>query len=254
MAISVLIGTHNSEKYLKKVIDCVKDYDEVLIYDKGSTDSTVEIAEAAGCTVLHMGCDANDLFFSHNQAIHKAKNDWILFLRPYELAPRSLRDYLEGFITDAVDVHGLFIPRRHFILDREDSNHYPDFKLRFFHRGGAVWNDEEGAIPSLPGRTSRIPAHMKNLAIIRLPESINEEIGNLEEYWGDSEISPQKIPLSRILTTTMATFMKEYIMKGKFRYGTAGYIAAVNHTMKDYFILAKKHEKHVMAGINDRLK
>lgn len=254
MAISVLIGTHNSEKYLHRVIDYVKDYDEVLIYDKGSSDSTVEIAKAAGCTVLHMGGNVEESFFTHNQAIQRAKNDWILFLRPNELAPRSLKDYLENFITSAGDIHGLFIPRRHFILDKEDSNHYPDFRLRFFHRGGAVWNDEEGSLPSVPGRTSRIPANRKNLAIIRLPESINEEIGHLEDYCASSAYIPKKIPLLHILSSTMGTFMREYILKGKFKYGTAGYIDAVNHTMKDYFILAKKHEKKVMADINDRLK
>lgn len=253
MAISVIIGTHNSAKYLRKVIEYVKDYDEVLIYDKGSTDDTVKIANEAGCTVLHMGND-DETFYTHNKAIKSAKNDWILFLRPNELAPRDLREYLYSFIGEAGDVRGLFIPRRHFLMDKEDKNNYPDFQLRFFHRDGAIWNDDEEGIPSLPGRTGRIPANKKSYALVRIPDSINNEIGHLEECCHDAGIDKRKIPLFEILSTTMGTFIKEYILKGKFRYGTTGYIDAVNNTMKDYFILAKTHEKNAMEEINKKLK
>ena len=253
MAITVIIGTYNSAKYIRKAIEFVKDYDEVLIYDKGSSDDTVEIAREEGCEVI----DATDkaIFGSvHNHAINKAKNEWILFLRPDELAPRDLKNYLDDFIAHAEEVHGLFIPRRNYLMNKEDTNNYPDFQLRFFHRGGTVWNDDESELPSVYGRTERLSAHNRKLALIHLPGSINESIGHLEDFCTDDETEPRKIPLMQIITTTMGTFMKEYIIKGKFRYGTIGYIDAVNTTMKDYFTLAKSHEKHAMKEINEKLK
>lgn len=253
MAITVIIGTHNSAKYIRKAIELVKDYDEVLIYDKGSSDDTVEIAREEGCEVID--ATENDIFGSiHNHAINTAKNEWILFLRPGELAPRDLKKYLDDFIANAEETHGLFIPRRNFLMNKEDFNNYPDFQLRFFHRGGTIWNDDEAELPSVYGRTERLSAHNRKLALIHLPGSINESIGHLEDFCTDSEIEPRKIPLMQIITTTMGTFMKEYILKGKFRYGTIGYIDAVNTTMKDYFTLAKRHEKHAMKEINEKLK
>lgn len=254
MAITVIIGTYNSAKYLRKAIEYVSDYDEVLIYDKGSTDDTIEIARQAGYEVIHTGADNQTGTQAHNNAIHKAKNDWILFLRPGELAPRELKKALDEFLKDPRDTHGLFIPRRNFLMNKEDFNNYPDFQLRFFHRGGTVWNDDEAELPSVYGRTDRLTAYNRRLAIIHLPGSINEAIGHLEQYCTDAYTEPRKIPLMEILTTTMGTFMKEYIMKGKFRYGTIGYIDAVNTTMKDYFTLAKRHEKHAMKEINEKLK
>ncbi|MDE5849491.1 MAG: glycosyltransferase [Muribaculaceae bacterium] len=254
MAITVIIGTCNSAKYIRKALDFVSDYDEVLIYDKGSTDDTIEIATQAGYEVIHtIDCDT-DGFQAHNNAIERAKNDWILFLRPGELAPRALKKYLDDFIKNPGDTHGLFIPRRHFLMNREDTNNYPDFQLRFFHRGGTVWNDDEAELPSVYGRTDRLPAYNRKLALIHLPGSINDAIGHLEQFHSDTDIVPRKIPLMEILTTTMGTFMKEYILKGKFRYGSIGYIDAVNTTMKDYFLLAKQHEKHAMKEINEKLK
>lgn len=254
MAISVIIGTYNSAKYIRKAIDCVKDYDEVLIYDKGSSDDTVEIAREAGYRVISADGNCINGESTHNYAIHQAKNEWILFLRPGELAPRELKTYLDKFIKDAGDTHGLFIPRRNFLMNEEDTNNYPDFQLRFFLRGGTVWNDDEDELPSVYGRTERISAHYKKYAIIHLPGSINETIGHLEGCCTDSDTEPRKIPLIEILTKTMGTFMREYVLKGKFKFGTIGYIDAVNTTMKDYFILAKRHEKYTMKEINEKLK
>ncbi|MDE7409344.1 MAG: glycosyltransferase [Muribaculaceae bacterium] len=254
MAISVIIGTYNSAKYIRKAIDCVRDYDEVLIFDYGSTDDTLETARQAGCNVIYTAGEDTDGYSAHNHAIHKAKNDWILFLKPGEIAPRDLKGYLEDFIKNPGDTHGLFIPRRHFLMNKEDFNNYPDFQLRFFHRGGTVWNDDESELPSVYGRTDRIPAQPRKYAIIQIPGTINDSIGHLEDSCPDGEIPSRKIPLIEILTTTMGTFMKEYILKGKFRYGTIGYIDAVNTTMKDYFILAKRHERNALEEINEKLK
>ena len=239
---------------MRKVFENVKDYDEVMIYDKGSTDDTVDIARQEGCNVIQTINNDEKLFQAHNYAINKAKNDWILFLRPNELAPRELKEYLEKFISEDEETHGLFIPRRNFLMNTEDTNNYPDFQLRFFHRSGTIWNDDEAELPSVYGRTERIPAHKKKLAIIRIPGSINDSIGHLENACTDALMEPRKITLMEILTTTMGTFTKEYILKGKFKYGTIGYIDAVNATMKEYFKLAKRHERFVMDEINEKLK
>ncbi len=255
MAISVLIGTYNSAKYLRKVIENVQGFDEILIFDKGSTDDSIKIAEEAGCKVIHTADQDEENFRAHNYAIEHAKNDWILFLRPGELAPRELKDYLEDFIKDPGDTHGLFIPRRNFLMNKEDTNNYPDFQLRFFLRGGTVWNDDEAELPSVYGRTDRIPAHKKKLALIRIPGTINDAIGNLEQTYTEAEeLAPRKVTLMEILSTTMGAFAREYILKGKFKYGTIGYIDAVNTTMQEYFKLAKRHERFAMDEINEKLK
>lgn len=253
MAISVLIGTYNSAAYLRKVLEYVKGYDEVLVYDMGSTDGSIEIAKEAGCRVILTGIDADDSSHTHNYAIRSARNEWILLLRPYELATLELRKYLYDFIKDPGEVHGLFIPRRNFIMDREDTNKYPDFHLRFFHRDGTIWNEGANELPSVCGSTKRIPAHRKDLAIIHIPTSVNDMIGSLQENYA-ALASPKRIHLMKIVRATVGTFLKEFLLKGKFRYGTAGYINSVNASMKEYFILAKSHEKFVMDEINEKLK
>ena len=52
MPISVVINTYNAEKYLAQVLDAVKDFDEVVVCDMESTDSTVGIAKQYGCKAM----------------------------------------------------------------------------------------------------------------------------------------------------------------------------------------------------------
>jgi glycosyltransferase involved in cell wall biosynthesis len=42
--ISVVINTYNAEKHLEKVLDSVKQFDEIVLCDMYSTDKTLEIA------------------------------------------------------------------------------------------------------------------------------------------------------------------------------------------------------------------
>ena len=50
--ISVVINTYNAEAKLAKVLDTVKDFDEVVICDMESTDSTLEIARKYNCKIV----------------------------------------------------------------------------------------------------------------------------------------------------------------------------------------------------------
>ena len=42
--ISVVINTYNASKYLARVLDTVKSFDEIVVCDMESTDNTIAIA------------------------------------------------------------------------------------------------------------------------------------------------------------------------------------------------------------------
>ena len=50
--ISVVINTYNAERDLAQVLEAVKNFDEVLICDMESTDSTLDIARQYGCRIV----------------------------------------------------------------------------------------------------------------------------------------------------------------------------------------------------------
>ena len=50
--ISVVINTYNASQHLARVLETVKDFDEIVICDMESTDDTCKIAESYGCKIV----------------------------------------------------------------------------------------------------------------------------------------------------------------------------------------------------------
>jgi len=78
--LSIIIPTLNEEKYLPKLLDCIKKQDfkdyEIIVADAGSCDKTVEIAKEYGCNVVKGGL----LPAGRNRGAEAAKGDIFLFL------------------------------------------------------------------------------------------------------------------------------------------------------------------------------
>lgn len=228
MAISVVVGTSDNSEYLPKVLESVEGFDEILVCDKDNSDAS--------------------------SIIRSVKNDWILLLYPNEIVPKKLKTYLEDFIKNPGDIHGLFIPRRNFMMGREMKNHYPDFQLRFFTRDGTVWNGGHDEVPSVAGQVDRIPAGRRDLALLRLPSSLSESLGRLESTFDSVSESDAPVTLWKIMSATLGAFVSEFIGRGKFLHGASGYIDSVRHSMDKFYPLARRHENKEMSGIWDKYK
>src|SRR5579859_7614792 len=78
--VSVLVLTFNEEVNISDCLDSVSWSDDVLVFDSGSTDKTVEIARSKGARVQFR---AFDDYGSQRQAaleMGNFKNSWILVL------------------------------------------------------------------------------------------------------------------------------------------------------------------------------
>ncbi|MGZ3633448.1 MAG: glycosyltransferase, partial [Parachlamydiaceae bacterium] len=53
--ISVTVLTKNSQKYLTELLDALIAFDEVLLFDNGSTDETLEMARKYPNVTIHTG-------------------------------------------------------------------------------------------------------------------------------------------------------------------------------------------------------
>ena len=98
--ISVVINTYNAERQLAEVLESVKNFDEVLICDMESTDSTLEIAARFGCRVVTFPKgDCVSAEPARTFAIQSAAHHWVLVLDADEIVPDALREYLYKVIA-----------------------------------------------------------------------------------------------------------------------------------------------------------
>ena len=130
--ISVVINTYNAEQHLAAVLESVKDFDEVLICDMESTDTTLDIARQYGCRIITFERKQYNIVEpAREYAIHEAKHEWVLVVDADELVTPELKDYLYQHIENH-GADGLFIPRKNYFMGRFLHCHYPDHILRFF--------------------------------------------------------------------------------------------------------------------------
>ena len=86
MLFSIIIRTFNEEKYLSQLLDKISSQNifsnklEVIIVDSGSTDSTLIIAEAFNCKIIHINKEIFSFGRSLNLGCTAALGDILIFI------------------------------------------------------------------------------------------------------------------------------------------------------------------------------
>ena len=244
--ISVVINTYNASKYLARVLETAKSFDEIVVCDMESTDNTVEIAQSYGAKVVtfpkanHKSAEPARTF-----AIQSASSDWVLVVDADELIPQALHDYLYDFIENHGAIMGLYIPRKNFTMGVCLPSSYPDYQLRFFIREGTVWPPYVHTFPKINGPIDYIPKKRKDLAFVHLDDSTHAVIVRLNNYT-DNEVEKRagtKVTLFKLIASPMVRFIKQYFIKGGFLYGIAGYVQAARSAYYKFTVLCKLYEK-----------
>jgi glycosyltransferase involved in cell wall biosynthesis len=246
--ISVVINTYNASKYLAQVLDTAKSFEEIVVCDMESTDNTVEIAKSYGAKVVtfpkanHKSAEPARTF-----AIQSASSDWVLVVDADELIPQALHDYLYDFIKNPGDIRGLYIPRKNYTMGTFLPSSYPDYQLRFFIKEGTVWPPYVHTFPTVNGKLDHIPEKRKDVAFDHLDDSTHATLIRLNNYT-DNEVEKRagkKVTLLKIIASPMMRFIKQYILKGGFLYGIAGYVQAVRSAQYKFTVLCKLYEKQI---------
>jgi glycosyltransferase involved in cell wall biosynthesis len=150
--LSACIIARDEEHNLPDCLASVRFCDEIVVVDSGSSDATVQIAQAAGAHVVEqpwLGFAAQ-----RNVALDHASGQWVLEIDADERVSPQLRSEIELFLAeppDGVDLAGL--PLRESFLGHAlgPSAKHPKYRHRLLRRG-SYRHDEartvhEGFIP-----------------------------------------------------------------------------------------------------------
>jgi glycosyltransferase involved in cell wall biosynthesis len=144
LPISVVIIAMNEELNIARAINSVQWADEVLVYDSGSTDKTVQVAENLGAHIIvgkWMGFGLTKKYASL-----KAKHNWILSLDCDEEVSLNLKnEIVEKLLSPLNEKTAYRIPRASFYLNKwiKYGGWYPDRQTRLFNKMYSNWGAEE---------------------------------------------------------------------------------------------------------------
>lgn len=245
--ISVTILTKNSQKFLSEVLSSLQEFDEVVIYDNGSTDATLEIARKFSNVTIHIG-PFTGFGSTHNQATSLAKNDWILSVDSDEIVTKEMVDEIKSIKLDSSCVYSF--SRKNYFNGKfiKWCGWYPDRQWRLYNRKQTLFSDaqvHEGIII-----TNMKAVQLKSSIIHYSYSSISEFLSKMQLYtdlFAIENKGKMKSSIFKAITHGIYNFFKTYILKRGFLGGYEGLVISlyVGHTA--YYKYLKLYEANCAA-------
>ena len=244
--ISVVINTYNAHQHLEKVLESVKEFDEIVVCDMESTDDTLDIARRYGCKIVTFPkADHKSAEPARTFAIQSASNKWVLVVDADEIITPELREELYQQIARPDCPEGLFIPRQNMFMNMFVRDFHYDYQLRFFIREGTEWPPYVHTWPKVKGTVKRLKANKAARMLHLMDETMHEYMEKMNQYT-DNEVEKKRdkgYGLWALLWRPFWRFFKKYVMDGGFRMGKRGLIRSLMAAQYQFVLVAKIMEK-----------
>lgn len=232
--LSVVVITRNEAKNLPRLLASVRGLaGEIIVFDSGSTDDTVALAEAAGARVVD--CEWKGWSATKNAANEAARGRWILSLDADEaldpVCVSAIRDHIEkGERNEKGTLRVGEINRLTRYGDQwvRHSGWHPDRKIRLWPNGAAHW---EGAIHEIPVfdediEVCRIAGWVEHHSYPFRADHL-EQIEKFGRVWAqDQHASGRSSGLALVIIKVAAQWIKTWLVKGGFLDGRTGWTIA----------------------------
>ena len=139
--ISVTILTKNSERYLFECLENLKEFDEVIIVDNGSTDSSLEIASHFANAKIFKS-DFIGFGPLKNLAASHAQHDWILNIDSDEILSGELSEEITNLKLERNCIYSF--PRKNFYNKKliKCCGWHPDRVIRIYNRRTTGYSEQ----------------------------------------------------------------------------------------------------------------
>jgi glycosyltransferase involved in cell wall biosynthesis len=226
--ISVVIITKNAEETLRDTLVSTQNFSEVVVYDNGSEDATLEILKEFPNVSLHQG---KFMGFgpTKSHAVGLAKHDWVLSLDADEVVSAPLNSFIRDWIPENTNVVGV-VRRDNYMMGQlvDKGGWGSDWLVRVFHRGTHQFNDNavHESVPLHSGSLEqKIACPIEHNAV----QHLGQFLVKIDRY---TEIRRQTMTKTYhpafIVLRSLFTFFKSYIIKRGAACGWRGLVIAWN--------------------------
>ncbi len=241
--ITVTILTKNSALTLKETLDSVKDFKEVLLWDTGSTDQTLEIAATYPNTRV-ISSSFQGFGKTHNLASSAASYDWILSLDSDEVLSPALAKEILKLPLDPTRVYAIL--RRNYFNGkwiRWCGGWHPDWICRLYNRQNTQFTDaavHEKVI------TKGLQIHRLSHSMSHVPyREIGDFLSKMQLYstlFAEERRGQKHACLSKALLHSFSAFLKSYLLKRGFLGGREGLIISLYNSHTTFYKYLKLSE------------
>lgn len=242
--VSAVIITLNEEAIIGETLSRLWWCDEIIIVDSGSTDRTIEICEAQGCSVFFRAF--RGFGEQKNFGVTKAKNDWILCIDADEVLTEPLIDEIRTELDQPLLPFAAFsIPRKLVFMNKifEHGKESGTSLIRLFNKTRGAW---DGALVHERVCVSGPVKKLKNKILHYSYHSYTHYLHktNLYSSLGSQKLLGKDKQKSRLLVTLAIpfNFFKSYFIDRNFLNGYRGFVWAAFSTFSHFLKYLKLEE------------
>lgn len=240
--ITVTVLTKNSQKHLHNVLSALDAFGEVMIYDTGSTDETVQIANSYPNVTL---IQAPFIGFgpTHNQASHQAKNDWILSIDSDEILSAEALQEIKELPDEQKAVYSF--PRHNYYNGKwiKCCGWYPDRQIKLYHRRQTRFSEDQVHEAVM---THQMQHKLIHAPIYHYPyETIADFLSKMQTYsslFAKQYQGKRRSSLGKAIRHGLFAFFKSYFLKSGFLGGREGFIISLYNGHTAYYKYLKLKE------------
>lgn len=244
MDISVVIIVKNGALTLPRCLESLSAFDDVILYNNGSTDDTTLIAASYPNVRLIEG-EFIGFGPTKNAAAEYATHDWILSLDADEVLNLEMTQEIKELALDLKTVYTLL--RKNFYKSTEISHCWgADEIVRIYNRQTARYSDKHVHEHIL---TDGLTIQKLSHSFSHYPyQSISEFVLKADRYstlFAEDNVGKKNSSPTKAFFNGLYSFFRTYILKRGFLDGYAGLIIAFSHMATNFYKYIKLYEMNL---------
>ncbi|MFC3866988.1 glycosyltransferase family 2 protein [Helicobacter equorum] len=254
LPISVTILVKNAQTTLKKCLDSLQSFDEIILLDNDSSDTTLQIAQDFQASYQNLKIYTSEFIgfgALKNLAVSHTSNAWIFSIDSDEV----LESNTLALLTQLFSKDNLPTPNTLFALPRKNLYNgkwikacgwYPDFVTRIFHKEYTCFNNNvvhESIIVPKDARFIKLDSGLTHYAFRDITHLL-EKLQRYSSLWAEQHTHKIASPLKAIIRGGWS-FVKNYVLQKGFLYGYRGFIISVCNALGVFFKYMKLYENQI---------
>lgn len=240
--ITPVIISKNSELHIEKCLKSLEIFQEVVVYDNGSTDKTLEICKQFPNVKIFIG-----KFYgfgpTKNHAANLAKTDWVFSIDSDEVATDELIHEIK--MVDLSDKTKVFkVNRKNLFLGTaiKHSGWNPDWIARIYNKKHTSFTTQKIHEKIVIHKNTKVES-LKGRLIHYAVNDLNDFLIKAAQYSSIKRENQKCHSSTVILFRALFAFFRTFLLKKGFLDGHRGLIISVGQFIGVFFKYMKQYEK-----------
>ncbi len=242
MKISAVVLAKNNEATIEKTLLSLQAFDDVVVYDNGSTDTTLEIVKKFSNVNLIQG-EFRGFGWTKNEAVGYAKHDWIIIVDSDEVVDAELLEILK---TKQLDMNTVYLLNFKAFYKNIQIKHcgWNNQKIkRVFNKTRTKYNDNDVHEDIITDglKVEQLDGNIEHYSYQSIEQFVNKA-NTYSTLFAKNNVGKKSSSPCKAFFNGLYSFFRTYILKRGFLDGYVGLIIAFSHMVTNFYKYIKLYE------------